>query len=84
MGDRDIAADAEAHHVQWVHLEFVIEELPAGFDALRAEAHAEGCRFVDRLAGDWMSGTVRFDREGEALLAAQVSGELAGIGGLTI
>ena len=62
----------------------VIEELPAGFDALRAEAHAEGYLFVERLATDWLSGTTRFDREGEALLAARVNGVLAGIGGLTI
>ena len=65
-------------------LQRVIEELPAGFDALRAEARAEGYLFVDRLATDWLSGTIRFDREGEALLAARVNGVLAGIGGLTI
>ena len=58
--------------------------MPAGFEALRAEARAEGYRFVDRLVGDWLSGTTRFDREGEALLAAQVSGVLASIGSLTI
>jgi GNAT superfamily N-acetyltransferase len=65
-------------------LQRVIEELPAGFDALRAEARAEGYLFVERLATDWLSGTLRFDREGEALLAARVNGVLAGIGGLTI
>jgi len=65
-------------------LQPVIDELPAGFDALRAEARAEGYRFVERLATDWTSGTIRFDREGEALLAARLSGVLAGIGGLTI
>jgi GNAT superfamily N-acetyltransferase len=65
-------------------LQRVIEELPAGFDALREEARAEGYLFVERLATDWMSGTTRFDREGEALLAARVNGVLAGIGGLTI
>ena len=65
-------------------LQRMIEELPAGFDALRAEARAEGYRFIERLAGDWVSGTSRFDREGEALLAAHVNGVLAGIGGLTI
>ena len=65
-------------------LQRVIEELPAGFDALRAEARAEGYRFVERLATDWLSGTTRFDRAGEALLAARVNGVLAGIGGLTI
>ena len=62
----------------------VIDELPAGFDALRAEARAEGYRFVERLATDWMSGTIRFDREREALLAARFNSVLAGIGGLTI
>jgi GNAT superfamily N-acetyltransferase len=65
-------------------LQRVIEELPTGFDVLRAEARAEGYLFVERLATDWMSGTTRFDRAGEALLAARVNGVLAGIGGLTI
>ena len=65
-------------------LQRVIEVLPAGFDALRAEARAEGYLFVERLATDWMSGTMRFDREGDALLAALLNGVLAGIGGLTI
>jgi GNAT superfamily N-acetyltransferase len=67
-----------------VKLERVIERLPAGFDALRAEARGEGYRFVERLATDWSSGTTRFDREGEALLAARLGGTLAAIGGLTI
>ena len=65
-------------------LQRVTTELPAGFDALRAEARAEGYRFVERLANDWISLTARFDRDGEALLAARVNGVLAGIGGLTI
>ena len=65
-------------------LQRVIEELPAGFDDLRAEARAEGYLFMERLATDWMSGTARFDRAGEALLAARVNGVLAGIGGLTV
>jgi GNAT superfamily N-acetyltransferase len=30
------------------------------------------------------SGTTHFDRDGEALFAARLNGELAGIGGLTI
>jgi GNAT superfamily N-acetyltransferase len=65
-------------------LEHVIQELPAGFDALRAEARAEGYRFVERLADDWTSGAMRFDREGETLLAARLKIVLCGIGGLTI
>jgi GNAT superfamily N-acetyltransferase len=71
-------------HDDVAKLQRVTEELPAGFDALRAEARAEGYLFVERLATDWLSGTTRFDREGEALLAARVNGVLAAVGGLTI
>jgi GNAT superfamily N-acetyltransferase len=39
---------------------------------------------VERLIAQWKSRAIRFDREGEALLAARVDGALAGIGGLTI
>jgi GNAT superfamily N-acetyltransferase len=62
----------------------VVENLPAGFDVLREEARAEGYLFVERLAADWEARRMRFDREGEALLAAYIRGVLAGIGGLTI
>ena len=65
-------------------LEPVLDTLPAGLDALRAEALAEGFRQVERLAGDWEAGTTRFDRDGEALFAARLNGVLVGIGGLTI
>jgi GNAT superfamily N-acetyltransferase len=67
-----------------MELELVTEDLPVGFDALRAEALAEGREFVERLAADWATHTNRFNREGEALLAAHVNDVLAGIGGLTI
>lgn len=67
-----------------IETEAVVEDLPTGFDALRAEARAEGFRQVERLAADWAARTTRFDREGEALLAARVSRVLAGVGGLTI
>ena len=67
-----------------LHLEAVVEDLPVGFDTLRREARAEGYRFIERLAAEWQSRTTRFDREGEALLAARVNGVLAGIGGLTL
>src|SRR6516162_2822902 len=43
----------------------VIEELPAGFDALQAEVRSEGYLFIERLAVDWVSGTMRFDRAGD-------------------
>jgi GNAT superfamily N-acetyltransferase len=65
-------------------LQLVIENLPAGFDALRAVARAEGYSFIERLAADWEAHKMRFEHQGEALLAAHVTGELAGIGGLTI
>jgi GNAT superfamily N-acetyltransferase len=61
-----------------------VESLPKGFGALRADALAEGYRFVERLAADWTAGAMRFDCEGEALLSGHVAGALAGIGGLTI
>jgi GNAT superfamily N-acetyltransferase len=67
-----------------MRLERVLTELPAGFDVLRAEARAEGYRHVDRLADEWRAGTMRFDGEGEALIAAHLGGDLAGLGGLTI
>jgi GNAT superfamily N-acetyltransferase len=74
----------EGRNALLVHFECVVDDLPAGFDVLRAEALAEGYRHLERLAADWISHSTRFDREGEALLAAQVNGVLAGIGGLTI
>jgi GNAT superfamily N-acetyltransferase len=61
----------------------VVERLPAGFDMLQQNARAEGHRNMDRLVEDWASGAQRFDAAGEALLAALVAGELAGIGGIT-
>jgi GNAT superfamily N-acetyltransferase len=65
-------------------LERIAGELPTGFDALRAEARGEGYRHLDRLAEEWTSGKMCFDRDGEALFAARIGADLAGIGGLTI
>ena len=67
-----------------LHIVNVIDALPDDFAAMRAEALAEGFRHLERLALDWASGAIRFDQPGEALLAAQLAGALAGIGGLTI
>ena len=61
-----------------------MDSLPAGFEALRREARAEGYRFVERLVAEWDAGKNRFDHAGEILLALRVADELAGIGGLTI
>jgi len=67
-----------------VQFDRVIDDLPDGFDEMRAEAAAEGFRHLERVALDWASGAMRFRGEGEVLLAAHVQGMLAGIGGLTI
>ena len=39
---------------------------------------------MERLAVDWASGVMRFDQDGELLLAAHSEGLLAGIGGITL
>jgi NTP pyrophosphatase (non-canonical NTP hydrolase)/GNAT superfamily N-acetyltransferase len=90
--ERGIAGDLDALEELWretkrqersLRLERVGEALPAEFEALRAEARAEGYRMLDRLAADWHSGELRFDRESEALFAAFAGDVLAGVGGLT-
>ncbi len=67
-----------------VLLEKVVEGLPPGFEVMRAEALAEGYRFLERLAADWDSGALRFTKAGEALLAAYSGRVLVGMGGLTV
>jgi GNAT superfamily N-acetyltransferase len=67
-----------------VVLKPVIDRLPVGLDDMRTEAIAEGYRFVERLSSDWEANVSRFDRDGEALLAAFVSQTLAAIGGITL
>ncbi len=67
-----------------VRVEAVSGGLPAGLDALRAAARAEGHGMVERLAREWADGTQRFDGAGEALVAGRVDGALAGVGGVTL
>lgn len=67
-----------------MRIETVVAKLPAEFDALRAEARAEGHDFLDRLANDWGSGAMRFSQAGETLLAVYSDDRLAGVGALTI
>ena len=62
----------------------IIDDLPDGFDALLADAAAEGVRNMALLADGWASGDQRFERDGEALLGALLAGDLAGIGGLSV
>jgi len=61
----------------------VLTELPVGFNVLRSDARDEGHTNMERLAADWISGTNRFEDVGEALLAAFVTDELTGVGGIT-
>lgn len=60
----------------------IFDELPEGFGDLVAEASGEGVRNMALLAEGWQAG-VRFEDDGEALLAAFLAGELAGIGAMT-
>ncbi len=61
----------------------VLTELPVGFNVLRSDARDEGHTNMERLADDWISGANRFEAAGEALLAAFVTEELTGVGGIT-
>ena len=67
-----------------IDLERVVDTLPAGFESMCEEARAERYRMLDTLISEWTSHKTRFDRHGEALLAAYSRGALAGIGGLTV
>lgn len=67
-----------------IRLERATGALPAGFEALCAEARDEGHSMLDRLSKEWEARDNRFDRDGEVLLAGFVGDVLAGIGGLTI
>jgi GNAT superfamily N-acetyltransferase len=67
-----------------VHIERV-HQLPLDLLAiLQDESWRTGFRFVQRLIDDWQTGSNRFDRPGERLLAAFVDGRVVGIGGLNI
>lgn len=60
----------------------ILDELPEGFGDLVAEASVEGVRNMALLAERWRAGA-RFQDDGEALFAAFLAGELAGIGAMT-
>ncbi len=62
----------------------IFEGLPEAVEALTDEARAEGFHHIGAMALDWASGAMRYDREGEALFAAFVDGELAAVGGVTL
>jgi GNAT superfamily N-acetyltransferase len=55
-----------------------------GIDDLRAEARAEGYKFIETLANDWARGVNRFDGPGEAFFGCFDEGKLVAVGGLNI
>jgi GNAT superfamily N-acetyltransferase len=55
----------------------------AGLAALLDEGRAEGFRFLERLATEWSSGELRFQRPGEVLLAVYDDAQPVAVGGLT-
>ena len=69
-----------------ITIERIAPSLP-GFDALRAEACAEGYNFLDTLMREWETGANRFDAPGETLLGRFEGGKFVeahfvAIGGL--
>lgn len=65
-------------------IERLTDPQPESFTAMVAESEREDWRFLRRLANEWSSGVNRFDRPGEALFAARVGREIAGVCGLNI
>ena len=61
-----------------------VSRLPEDFAGLLEDSERAGLRLLRRLAEEWASGANRFDRPGEALLAARIGGALVGIGGLNV
>lgn len=62
-----------------------VHDLPVdALGALVVESEQAGLTFVRRLVDEWVSGTNRFDRPGEALFGLWVDGRLIGVCGLNI
>jgi GNAT superfamily N-acetyltransferase len=57
---------------------------PDRFAPLLAESEASGYRFLRRVADEWARNAHRFERPGEALLAAEIGGRWAGVCGLSV
>ena len=60
----------------------VTEQLPEGFELLRHAAEDEAFNMMATLAREWADGTNRFDKDGEALVAALDGDLLVGMGGV--
>lgn len=62
----------------------VRDALPPGFEILRHAADGEAFDMLATLAREWQSGVNRFDRPGEALLAAFDGSLLVGMGAMSL
>lgn len=60
----------------------VKQTLPAGFELLRHGAEGDAFEMMATLARDWTDGSNRFDKDGEALVAAYDGDLLVGVGGI--
>ena len=67
-----------------IRIEFVKDALPPGFELLRHAADDEAFNMLATLAREWASGANRFDRPGEALLAAYDGDMLVGMGAMSL
>ncbi|HEU5194929.1 MAG TPA: GNAT family N-acetyltransferase [Methylomirabilota bacterium] len=61
-----------------------LRELPAGVQPLVTESEQAGMMLVRRLVDEWLDGSNRFDRPGEALFGAWRDARLVGVCGLNI
>lgn len=56
--------------------------MPGVVSGLLGASLGESIRNVERLVQNWMDGSTRFNRRGEALLVAASAGDVVGVGGL--
>jgi GNAT superfamily N-acetyltransferase len=68
---------------QSFRIAFVKDALPPGFELLRHAADGEAYGMLAVLAKQWADGTNRFDKPGEALVAAYEGNVLVGVGAMT-
>jgi GNAT superfamily N-acetyltransferase len=66
-----------------IEIRFVQGALPPGFELLRHAADGEAYNMLAVLAKEWADGTNRFEKPGEALVAAYEGEHLAGLGAMT-
>ena len=65
-------------------IERLVELPPDGVRELLVEGEEAGSRIVRRLVDEWAARANRFDRPGEALFGAWMTGRLVGVCGLNV